>query len=90
MKVKDLFVIMDELKSTAGNLQGSFEHFDIFIGHYELGGEGAGDAEKKCRNIAKEEIRNHLLAIIDGTGDIITIASKLRCAAMDVEYDEYL
>ncbi len=90
MKVIDLFNMMDELDSSSTDLRDSFDFFDIFIGHYGMDGEGADEAERMVRGIAKEEIRDHLLAIIDGTGDIISIANKLRTAAMDVDYKEYL
>jgi propanediol dehydratase large subunit len=90
MKVIDIFNMMDELDSSSDDLRNSFDFFENFIAHYGIEGEGADEVESMVREIAKEEIRGHLLAIIDGTGDIISIASKLRTAAMDVDYKEYL
>ena len=90
MKVIDLFDMIDELNSSSTDLRDSFDHFGHFIGHYGMDGEGADEVESMVREIAEEEIRVILLAIIDGTGDIISIASKLRTAAMDVDYKEYL
>lgn len=90
MKVIDLFNIMDELDSSSDDLRNSFHFFENFIAHYGIEGEGADEVESMVRESAKEEIRGYLLAIIDGTGDIISIANKLRTAAMDVDYKEYL